>query len=54
MRNDLHYFEVYYTSRLILGCKFENSAKAWVSFIYQAAVYSIYLEGKSEHLDEII
>lgn len=46
MKGDLHYFEVFYTSRLILACKYELSARAWVSFLYQAAVYSIYIESK--------
>jgi len=41
MKNNLFYFEVFYTSRMILACYHENAAKSWVAFIYQATAYSI-------------
>jgi hypothetical protein len=44
MKRDLFYFEIYYTSRMILACHYESSAKAWVELIYKAAVYSTHME----------
>lgn len=51
MKDSLSYFEVFYTSRLILACKNENAAKAWVVFLFQAAVYSIYQEDRMKNGD---
>lgn len=51
MKTEFFYFEIFYTSRIILATKFECSAKAWVSFIYQAAVYSIFMEDKMTEMD---
>ncbi|CAD8176434.1 unnamed protein product [Paramecium pentaurelia] len=45
-KSGYHYFELLYSTRIILACKHEHIAKKWVEYIYKATVYYQYIEEK--------
>ncbi|CAD8097991.1 unnamed protein product [Paramecium sonneborni] len=45
-KSGFYYFELLYSTRIILACKNEHIAKKWVEYIYKATVYYQYIEEK--------
>ncbi|CAD8094423.1 unnamed protein product [Paramecium sonneborni] len=45
-KSGYYYFELLYSTRIILACKNEHIAKKWVEYIYKATVYYQYIEEK--------
>ncbi|CAD8181669.1 unnamed protein product [Paramecium octaurelia] len=45
-KSGYHYFELLYSTRILLACKHDHIAKKWVEYIYKATVYHQYIEEK--------
>lgn len=45
-KSGYHYFELLYSTRILLACHHEITAKKWVEYIYKATVYYQYIEEK--------